>query len=78
MSDDISRKHFGENFHKAMKNSKLAVERAKQEFKEKYANADITKFTFNADLNKSGDVTKIFMTYMFNENEGYDIYIQHV
>ena len=51
MSDDIYRKNFGENFHKAMRNSKLGVERAKQEFKKKYPNADITKFTFNADLN---------------------------
>ena len=51
MSDGIYRKNFGENFHKAMRNSKLGVERAKQEFKKKYPNADITKFTFNADLN---------------------------
>ena len=45
----------------------------KQEFKEQYPNADITKFTFNADLNKSGDFTKVFITYIFNDEEGYDI-----
>ena len=53
-----------------MRNWPLNVQ--KQEFKEKYPNADITKFTFNADLNKSGNVIKVFITYMFNYEEGYD------
>ena len=58
---------------KAMKNARLAVKRARLEFKQKYPSTNIKKFNFNAEVSKTEDITGTSITYMFNDEEGYDI-----
>lgn len=74
MSDnEIYKQYYGKKFDKAMKNARLPVKRARLEFKKQYPNANIKKFTFDAEVSKDGDVTNTSITYIFNEEEGYDI-----
>ena len=63
----FSRSYFGSNYEKAKKNFELATKREKPEFKRKYPSADISKFVFDADTSKTGDLIRTFTRYK-NEN----------
>ena len=53
--------------------SNKAREKAISEFKEKYPNADMSKFNFEVDLDLSGKVTGVVVNYKVDENTSYDI-----
>ena len=53
--------------------SNEAREKAISDFKEKYPNADISKFDFEVDVDLSGKVTGVVVNYKVDENTSYDI-----
>ena len=59
----FSRSYFGSNYGKAERNYRngVAVERSK--FQRKYPSADISKFEFDADLSKTGDLIRTYTRY---------------
>ena len=61
MSNDAEkmlRQYYGNNYDKAVRNTKLGIERAKSDFKRRYPNADISKFDFDVTLSKTGDIDR--------------------
>jgi hypothetical protein len=48
-------------------------EKAVSEFKEKYPNADMSKFDFEVDVDLSGKVTGVVVNYKVDEDTSYDI-----
>ena len=48
-------------------------EKAISEFKEKYPNADMSKFDFEVDVDLSGKVTGVVVNYKVDEDTSYDI-----
>ena len=76
MSNDAEkmlRQYYGNNYDKAVRNTKLGIERAKLNFKRRYPNADISKFDFDVTLSKTGDIEETNIFYKINKDEGYDI-----
>ena len=61
--EKFSKSYFGSNYEKAKKNYEEAIKREKLEFKRKYPSADISKFVFDADLFKTGDLIRTFTRY---------------
>ena len=53
--------------------SNKAREKAISEFKEKYPNADMSKFDFEVDVDLSGKVTGVVVNYKVNEDTSYAI-----
>lgn len=64
--NEIYRQYYGKNYDKAMKNARLAVKRARLEFKQKYPSGNIKKFNFKAEVSTTGDITGTSITYMFS------------
>ena len=71
--EKFSRSYFGSNYEKARKNFKLATKRERLEFKRKYPSADISKFVFDADLSKTGDLLTTTTKYKNANGELFDI-----
>ena len=69
----FSKSYFGSNYEKARKNFELATNRERLEFKRKYPNADISKFVFDADLSKTGDLLTTTTKYRNDNGELFDI-----
>ena len=69
----FSRDYFGSNYGKAERNYRngVAVERSK--FQRKYPRADISKFEFDADLTKTGDLLRTFTRYRNEAGELFEI-----
>ena len=69
----FSRNYFGSNYGKAERNytNGIAVERSK--FQKKYPSADISKFEFDADLTKTGDLIRTFTRYRNEAGELFEI-----
>ena len=65
--------YFGSNYEKAKKNFDRATERKRLEFERKYPNADISKFVFDADLSKTGDLLNTKTKYRNSIGEVFDI-----
>ena len=62
----FSKSYFGSNYEKARKNFEL---RERLEFKRKYPCADISKFVFDADLSKTGDLLTTTTKYRNDNGE---------
>ena len=69
----FSRSYFGSNYEKAKKNFELATRRERLEFQRKYPSADISKFVFDADLSKTGDLLTTTTKYRNDNGELFDI-----
>ena len=69
----FSKSYFGSNYEKARKNFELATKRERLEFKQKYPSADISKFVFDADLSKTGDLLTTTTKYRNHNGELFDI-----
>ena len=68
----FSKSYFRSNYKKAKKNFELATERERLVFERKYPSADISKFVFDADLSKKGDLLTTTTKYR-NNGELFDI-----
>jgi hypothetical protein len=53
--------------------SNKAREQAISEFKEKYPNADMSKFDFEVDVDLSGKVTGVVVNYKVGKDTSYNI-----
>ena len=71
--EKFSKSYFGSNYEKAKKNFEQATKREKFEFKRKYPSADISKFLFDADLTKTGDLIRTFTRYKNENGELFEI-----
>ena len=69
----FSRSYFGSNYEKGKKNYEQATKREELEFKRKYPSADISKFVFDADLSKTGDLIRTFTRYKNENGELFEI-----
>ena len=69
----FSKSYFGGNYEKARKNFEMATTRERLEFKRKYPSADISKFVFDADLSKTGDLLTTTTKYRNDNGELFDI-----
>ena len=69
----FSREYFGSNYGKAERNYRngVAIERSK--FQRKYPSADISRFEFDADLTKTGDLIRTFTRYRNEAGELFEI-----
>ena len=70
--EKFSRSYFGSNYEKAKKNFELA-KRERFKFKKKCPSADISKFVFDADLSKKGDLLTTATKYRNDNGELFDI-----
>ena len=66
--EKFSRSFFGRNYEKA-----LATKRERFKFKKRYPSADISKFVFDADLSKTGDLIIATTKYKKDNGELFDI-----
>ena len=71
--EKFSKSYFGSNYEKAKKNFELATTRQGLEFQKKYPSADISKFVFDADLSKTGDLLTTTPKYRNDNEELFDI-----
>ena len=69
----FSTSYFGNNYKKAERNYRNGIAMEKFKFQRKYPNADISKFVFNADLSKTGDLLTTTTKYRNNNGELFDI-----
>ena len=69
----FSKSYFGSNYEKARKNFELATTRERLEFKKEYPSADMSKFVFDADLSKTGDLLTTTTRYRNDNGELFDI-----
>ena len=69
----FSKSYFGSNYEKAKRNFDRATRREKLEFQRKYPSADISKFVFDADLSKTGDLLTTTTKYRNDNGELFDI-----
>ena len=69
----FSKSYFGNNYEKARKNFEQGTKRERLEFERKYPNADISKFVFDADLSKTGDLLRTETKYRNSNGEVFDI-----
>ena len=51
------RQYYGINYNKALNNLRTTKKRLKDEFEKKYPNAQVSRFSFNVVLSKTGDET---------------------
>ena len=71
--EKFSKSYFGSNYEKAKRNFDQATKREKLEFQRKYPSADISKFVFDADLSKTGDLLTTTTKYRNDHGELFDI-----
>ena len=71
--DKFSRDYFGSNYRKAERNYRNGVAIEKLRFQRKYPSADISKFMFDADLTKTGDLIRTFTRYRNENGELFEI-----
>ena len=57
------RQYYGENYDKALGNLRATKKRLRDDFLQKYPNANIERFSFNVILSKTGDVTKTSVSF---------------
>ena len=69
----FSRSYFGSNYEKAKKNFDQATRCERLEFQRKYPSADISKFVFDADLSKTGDLLTTTTKYRKDNGKLFDI-----
>ena len=69
----FSKSYFGSNYEKAKRNFDRATRREKLEFQRKYPSADISKFVFDADLSKTGDLLTTTTKYRNDNGELFGI-----
>ena len=63
------RQYYGENYDKALKNLRLAKKRLRYEFERKYPTAEVSRFSFNVILSKTGDVTGTSTSYKIRDGQ---------
>ena len=71
--EKFSKSYFGVNYEKAERNYELGVSREKFSFQRKYPSANVTKFVFDADLSKDGDIIRTFTKHKDKEGIPYEI-----
>ena len=71
--EKFSRSYIGNNYEKAKNNFELPTKRERLGFKRKYPSADISKFVFDADLTKTGDLIRTFTRYRNENGELFEI-----
>ena len=69
----FSKIYFWNNYEKARKNFELATKRERLEFKEMYPSVGMSKFVFDADLSKTGDLLTTTTKYRNDNGELFDI-----
>ena len=68
----FSKSYFGKNYKKAKRNYRNGVAMEKLKFQRKYPSADISKFVFDADLSKTGDLLTTTTKYRNDNGELFD------
>ena len=63
------RQYYGKNYDKALNNLKITKKRLRHEFKKKYPNAHISRFSFNVVLSKTGDVTGTSVSFKIRDDQ---------
>ena len=71
--EKFSRSYVGSNYEKAKKSFELATKRESFKFKKKYPSTDISKFVFDANLSKTGDLLTTTTKYRNDNGELFDI-----
>ena len=69
----FSRSYFGSNYEKAKRTYETAVAEVKLDFERRYPTADISKFVFDADITKNGDLRRAWFKYRNKFGETFDI-----
>ena len=67
------RQYYGKNYDKALNNLKITKKRLRHEFKKKYPNAHISRFSFNVVLSKTEDVTGTSVSFKIRDDQFLDI-----
>ena len=67
------KQYYGTNYDKALNNFRTTKKRLKDEFKMKYPNAHVGRFSFNVVLSKTGDVTGTSVSFKIREEQFLDI-----
>ena len=67
------RQYYGENYDKALENLRLTEKSLRDDFLQKYPNANIELFSFNVTLSKSGDVTGTSVSFKVRDEQFLDI-----
>ena len=63
------KKYYGENYEKAKTNYRNSFAKEKREFLKKYPNADVSRFSFNVIMTRTGDVTGTSVSYRIREGQ---------
>ena len=71
--DKLFKSFYGANFAKAKKNSIEGPEEAKRRFKARFPFADMSKFEFDVELSKNGDISEYNTSFKISDTESYDI-----
>ena len=69
----FSRSYFESNYGKAERNYRNGVTVERSNFQKKYPSADISKFVFDADLTKTGDLIRTYTRYRNEAGELFEI-----
>ena len=63
------RQYYGENYDKALGNLRSTKKSLRDDFLQKYPNANIERFSFNVILSKTGDVTKTSISFKVRDGQ---------
>ena len=67
------RQYYGSDYDKALNNLRTTKKRLKDEFVKKYTNAHLDRFSFNAVLLQTGDVTGTSVSFKVRDGQYLDI-----
>ena len=67
------RQYYGENYDKALENLRSTKKSLRDDFLQKYPNANTKLFSFNVTLSKSGDVTGTSVSFKVRDGQFLDI-----